>query len=378
MNPRSIALACAAAAIAVSGIAVATSIEPVDWRVSALVHMSETEPLAPVARASDPKFVFVNQEAHYDGVYFYAMARDPFARGHEHTLIDRPAYRYGHVGYGWLASVASFGRAKAVPAALLMLGLVGIGVAGFAGSLLAREFGWSGWWGLVVAGSPGLIFAVTANTSEPVAAAFLTLGLLAWAQKRWRFAALWFAAMCLTKEPLLVVPVGLAVWELVEHARGRAREGSLERVALLAIGPVLFLAWYAYLRVTFGVWPFQQEAQDFLTFPFAGWIDSMRRAGELARGSFQASQVGNAAVALLAVWGLVLIIGFVRARKFEAFIHPVFILMALVIVSLNWLGLQYPKDLIRESAMTLLVLPLAIAGRRAAPDGSDSELPVSA
>ena len=377
MNPRSIALACAAAAIAVSGIAVATSIEPVDWRVSALVHMSATEPLASIAKANDPDFVFVHQEAHYDGVYFYAMARDPLARGSEHTLIDRPAYRYGHVGYGWLAAAASFGRAKAVPVALLVLGLAGISVAGFAASLLAREFGWSGWWGLVVAGSPGLIFAVTADTSEPVAAAFLALGLLAWTQRRWRVAAIWLAAMCLTKEPLLVVPVGLVVWELVERARGRAREGMLERVALLAIGPVLFLAWYSYLRVTFGVWPFQQEAQDFLTFPFVGWIDSMRRAGELARGSFQASQVGNAAIALLAVWGLILIIGLIRARKFESFIHPVFILMALVIASLNWLGLLFPKDLIRESAMTLLVLPLAIAGRRAVPRESRSDSPVA-
>jgi hypothetical protein len=222
-----------------------------------------------------------------------------------------------------------------------------------------------------------LIFAVTADTSEPVAAALLALGLLAWAQQRWRPAAIWFAAMCLTKEPLLVVPVGLVVWELVERARGRRREGMVERVALLASGPVLFLAWYVYLRITFGVWPFQQEAQDFLTFPFAGWIDSMRRAGELARGPFQASQVGNAALALLAVWGFVLVIGFVRARKLSTFMHPVFILMALVIASLNWLGLLFPKDLIRESAMTLLVLPLAIAGRRTVPSGSGDELPVA-
>jgi hypothetical protein len=378
MHPRSIALVCAAAAIAVSGAAIAASLEPVGWRVSALVHMSASEPLADVAKANDPNFVFVHQEAHYDGVYFYAMANDPLARGREHTLIDRPAYRYGHVGYGWLAWAASFGRSQAVPGALLVLGLAGIAAAGFAGSLLAREFGWSGWWGLIVAGSPGLIFAVTADTSEPVAAALLAFGLLAWAHKRWRTAAIWFAAMCLTKEPLLVVPVGLVAWELVERARGRRREGMLERVALLGIGPILFLTWYAYLRFTFGVWPFQQEAQDFLTFPFVGWIDSMRRAGELARGSFHASQVGNAALALLAVWGLLLIIGFIRARRLETFIQPVFILMALVIASLNWLGLLFPKDLIRESAMTFLVLPLAIAGRRNVPDNSGRDPTIAA
>jgi len=308
--------------------------------------------------------VFVHPEAHYDGTYFYAIARDPFAQGEAHRLIDRSAYRYGHAGYGWLAWIVSFGQGGAVPFALLIVALAGVGGAGFAASLLARAFGWSGWWGLLVALSPGIVFAVTVDTSEPVAAAFLLMGLLAWKQERWGLAAVWLAAACLTKEPLLVVPVGVAAWELVELRRGRGIEGIRKRIALLAIGPVLFLAWYIYLRATFGVWPFQQEAQDYLTFPFVGWIDSMRKASVLARGSFQAMQVGNAAVPLLAVWGAAMIVGLVRARKVHSFVEPVFILMALTVLSLNWLGVLFPKDLIRETALTMLLLPLALAGRR--------------
>jgi len=364
LSPRSIALACAAAAIGVCGVAAATSIEPVGWQASALVRMSQTDQLAGPAQVADPSFVLVHTEAHYDGVYFYAIARDPIARGTAHELIDRAAYRYGHAGYGWLAWLASAGQPRAIPVALLVLGLAGAGVAAFAGSSLARNFGWSGWWGLLVALSPGLVFAITVDTAEPVAAAFLALGLLGWAQKRWRFAAVWFAAACLTKEPLLVVPVGLAFWELVELGRGRATEGSGRRIALLAIGPVLFAAWYIYLRSTFGVWPFRQEAQDYLTFPYAGWLDSIRKASEFARGPFFGMQVGSAAVALLAVWGAALTIGLIRARRIRTFVDPAFILMAFTILSLNWLGVLYPKDLIRESALTMLVLPLAIAGRR--------------
>src|ERR1051326_2468641 len=114
MRPRAIALACAAAALVVCGLAALSEISQ-QGGITSLVHMSASEPMAAVARRTDPSFRFVDPQAHYDGVYFYAMARDPLARGPEHLLLDRPAYRYGHIGYAWLVWLASFGRASAVP-----------------------------------------------------------------------------------------------------------------------------------------------------------------------------------------------------------------------------------------------------------------------
>jgi hypothetical protein len=364
MRPRNIALACAAAALAVCGGAAAAVVSE-RGSVSALVHMSRTEPMAELAFRSDPSFAFVDVQSHYDGVYFYAMARDPFALGVEHTKLDRAAYRYGHVGYAWLAALASFGHASAIPPALLVIGLIGAGIGGFAASRLAGELGWSPWWGLLVAFSPGLVFAVTVDTSEPVAFAFTVLALLAWTRRRSFVAGLLMSAACLTKEPLLLVPVGLGVWEAVNWWRNRSPGPDLvPRLTALAIGPVIFLGWYLYLRSAFGLWPFVQETKDYFAIPFVGWWNSMRSAAALAAGPFYPNQIGNAAIPLLAIIAAALTIGLVRSVRFRSFIQPVFLLMAILILSLNSVGVLYPKDLMRESAVTMLLLPAAIAGRR--------------
>src|ERR1700676_4156926 len=84
----------------------------------------------PLVREADPGFHFVSPAQHYDGTYYYAIARDLLLRGREHTLIDQATYRYGHPLHGWLAGMLSFGQARAVPAALLLLSLIGLALAG--------------------------------------------------------------------------------------------------------------------------------------------------------------------------------------------------------------------------------------------------------
>jgi hypothetical protein len=93
------------------------------WKFSAssLIHLSNSDALAPLAHQFDPNFVFVNSVSHYDGVYYYAMAIDPLIRGNVHTLIDLAAYRYGHPLHSWLAYIISFGQAKFVPLALVLV-----------------------------------------------------------------------------------------------------------------------------------------------------------------------------------------------------------------------------------------------------------------
>ena len=98
-----IPLACAAVAMATACLAVLATVSVADWNVTVLVRMAAEEPIAPLARETDPDFAFVHYHGRGDGVSYYAIARDPLARGDEHDLIQWPAYRYGHPGYSWLA-----------------------------------------------------------------------------------------------------------------------------------------------------------------------------------------------------------------------------------------------------------------------------------
>ena len=139
-DPRYVALLCAAAAVAVAASAAVTMIAFNDWEPSVLVRMSEDEPMAEVARAYDPGFVFVPAEAHFDGVYFYTIALDPFARRDLHQRIDLYEYRYGHPGYGWIVSFIAMGILRdegSVSLVLLLVSLAAMGLAGWTVSRLA-------------------------------------------------------------------------------------------------------------------------------------------------------------------------------------------------------------------------------------------------
>ena len=196
------------------------SLHWVAWDTTALVRMHDTLPLAKLAVRDDPSFRLRGHSGFYDGAYFYAIARDPLATGEAHRLLEEAPYSWGHPAYGWLAWLASAGgRPGAVPDALLALGLLAIAAAGAAASVLARALGWTAWGGLAVALNPGLVFAVNTDTSEPLGAALLLLGLAAYVRGHRGWALALLAALCLVKEPLVLVPLGIGAWDLWRRRR---------------------------------------------------------------------------------------------------------------------------------------------------------------
>ena len=85
-----------------------------------------------------------------------------------------------------MASLLSLGNPVLIPYVFLLLNLVGMATAAAAVSLIGRELGFSPWAGLLVALNPGLVYATTIDTSEPVAAALLAVALLLWIRGRWK------------------------------------------------------------------------------------------------------------------------------------------------------------------------------------------------
>lgn len=354
------ALACALVAVATALGAALTTVSVADWQVTALVRMAAEQPLAPLARASDADFAFVHYHGRGDGVSYYAIARDPLARGEEHELIQWAAYRYGHPGFSWAALLLSAGDPALVPFAFLLLNLAGMGVAAGAASLIARELGHSPWGGLLVALNPGLIYATTIDTSEPVAAALLALVLLAWLRGRWQLGLPILAALCLVKEWFVLVALGLAVWELLQYRRSGRRQ-VVTRIAGLGASVIPFALWYLYVVVHFGSWP-AAPAGELLQLPLTGWAQTARLAADLGLQTFDRVVVGHAALPLLAVVGLALLLGIVRSLRLRNPIQLVYLAFMPVVLGLNSLNLLYTKDLIRTLAVPLALVPAVLVG----------------
>jgi hypothetical protein len=347
-----ISLACAVAALATAGIGVVASLERGRWNTTGLVQMWDTLPLSKLAVRDQPGFVLRGNAGHYDGAFFYAVARDPLATGQAHTLLPQAPYYWGHPAYGWLAWLASGGgQPRTVPDALLAVGLLSMFVAGGAASLLAGVLGWSAWGGLVVALNPGLIFAAYSDTSEPLGAALLMLALWTYATARRGWAIGLFAVLCFDKEPLVLVPLAIAAWEY-----WRTRRPPLVALAVVPAG-----LWWLYLRIHLGGFPFGYGSQR-LTAPFVGWTQGMLdAASQIWQPDPNAAQLGQAAVALIIAVGAAIVLGSVYALRLRNVVAPAYLVLAALYACITPNGVQYPKDLIREVALVLTLVPFVIA-----------------
>jgi hypothetical protein len=209
--------------------------------------------------------------------------------------------------------------------------------------------------------NPGLVFAVNTDTSEPLGAALLLLGLTAYVRGRRGWAVGLLAALCFVKEPLVLVPLAIGAWEL-----WRTRRPPL---VVLAVVPAAL--WWVYLRIQLGAFPVGQ-GRERLTAPFLGWLHGLSGAARQSwdRG-IDTAQLGQAAVALIIVVGLAILVAAVVALRLRNVVAPAFLAIAALYACITPNGVQYPKDLIRELALVLILLPFVLASR-AAPEDSSS------
>ena len=362
-EPILVAIACAVIAMFVSGIAVLTVISLTDFNITSIVRMSPADDVAKLAREIDPSFQLVAGEAHYDGVYYYAIALDPLATKEAHQLIDLSAYRYSHAGFGWAAWLMSFGQPSLVPGALLGLGLASVGAASAIASVISSRLGWTPWAGLLVGLNPGVIYAVSADTGEPFALVLLGLLILCWWKRRWAWAGALGVALCLTKEMFLFVCAGLFVWTLLEMRRNRTREGSLGALAAASVGPLSWILWQVYLFTKFEEFSLSEVPKSFYV-PFAGWIESLSIAGGLSLSTADSTQVGQVSVPLIVAIGALLAIGIYMARRMRTEIEAIFLFLAVFAFCWGPYQLVYPKELLRLAATPLILLPALIGSRR--------------
>lgn len=254
----------------VAAIAIVSTIRPAGWSLSALPRVDSATAMGAAARAFDPGFHTVHPGA-YDGQFYWGIAIDPLATGPLHRAFDKPTYRYGHPLYGWLGWLFSAGRATAVPGALAAIGLASLFAAAAAAAILGLGRGRSGWEGLFVALNPGLISSAVNDLAEPLAAALILGALLALARGKRVAAWVCLALLPLGKEPLVVIPLAVVAWELVQ----RRRRGA----AALATALIPALLWWTYARIHLGAW--FTSGDTALGKPLVGWYRAFLHQGTL-------------------------------------------------------------------------------------------------
>jgi hypothetical protein len=195
-------------------------------------------------------FVFPNSHG-YDGQFFYRLALDPFTstRTDFGVTLDNPAYRQRRILVPALAWLASFGDSSRVPSALLILNLVALALAGWAGGAYARSLGRHALWGLAFALYPGFLLSTARDLAEVVAVVLALAAFLALRARRFALATAALTLASFARETTLLFALGVAIVGVLESAT-RAKRTVPLFVWIVPIG--LQGAWQAALSVVWG------------------------------------------------------------------------------------------------------------------------------
>lgn len=228
------------------------------WNISALFHMDT----AFGERHDVPSGLVLYEDAGYDGMLYYQIARDlPALFTGGQTSFDSP-YRFQRIllpGIVWLFTV---GHAGAFPMAFFivnMLATVGTLV------VMLRVTDGKPLHALAAVFTPAMFVGVLYTLTEPLSTFFVAVFLLLW-QRSGRTVTLGgILALTLSlfaRETTIFLIAPLFLWYLWKR--------QWRQAFLLLLPLVLLFAWQAFLVTRFGDVPLERSAGALSTIPFHG------------------------------------------------------------------------------------------------------------
>ena len=340
------ALCSGLVALLLASLEMTRALAPAGWSLTVLPRVDSATRLGALARALEPGFRTVHPGA-YDGQFYWGIAVDPLAIGNLHGAFDKASYRYGHPLYGWLGWLLSAGQARAAAAGLTAAALLSVAAAAVAASALGVTRGRSGWIGLFVALSPGLIVAAGDDLAEPLAVALLLGGLAFYLRARDLPAWICFALLPLAKEQLVLVPLAVAAYELRVTRPARALRFAA------AIVPALI--WWTYTRFTLGAW--FTTGDTALGRPLQGWWRALVDARPSRLTEYSTSAV---IILLLAV----LVLAFVRAMQVRGPLELCYLALAAVAICLAPNATVALSTALRNTVFLVALVPFILLAAR--------------
>lgn len=214
----------------------------------------------------------------YDGQWFLGLAYDPLLRDRLASTFDMPRYRAGRplqAMVGWLLAA---GRPGAIPAALLLVGPLALGLGSAASGRLLAACGRSRWWGLGFALVPGVAVGVIFATAEPLGLALAVLGLSLALEAHPVASGAAFAGAGLTKESYLVFAGAAALWLLLSAGAGTLRARLAGAALLVGPGVAALGLWWAYVARMIPGSAADASAAGAVGPPLAGWGSALALA----------------------------------------------------------------------------------------------------
>lgn len=208
----------------------------------------------------------------HDGQFYFIQASDPLLLDPERHvgLTDFPVYRGQRVFYPFVAGLGGLLDPSLIVWTLIGVNVFAMALGSWSVGALADHAGASSWWGLAFALNQGFVAELILDGSGVLAAALAFSGVLALQRGRSGYSAALFLLASLTREALVVVPLGAAAWLWSQRERRRA-------FALAGPSLIATALWAGYVRMQLQLWPEIGQTPNLGT-PIVGIIESFRIA----------------------------------------------------------------------------------------------------
>ena len=223
--------------------------------IEGLLQVGETSDVRPLIQSQLGNIPLAPGPGH-DGQIYYAIGLD-LSGDEVGPLLDHAGYRYRRILYPLLASGFGLLEGSALLIGMIVVTIASTAVAAGTTAAVATRVGISEWAALAVLLNPGVWLSVRLLTSDTLALALTTAGLMALGA-RLAVPAVSFALSTLAKDVFVVTPIGLAV--------GRDRK----RWILAGISLLVLAAWMTWLTLTLGD---GFTGRGNVALPFVGLVD---------------------------------------------------------------------------------------------------------
>jgi hypothetical protein len=232
-----------------------------------------------------------------DGQQYYAIARTLPHLAAAAPELDRPQYRLQRIGFpalGWLLHPSGGGPGLVI--ALLFVNALGVALlCGGAAALLALDKTPPAW-ALTALIAPGLFLSLRSTAADALALGLAVAAVVAARRRHFVLAALLAAGAALTREPIIVALLGLALPFCTRSWRHNAR-----LLGALVAAPALAVAgWFLAVHATVAQ-AHHLQVREFAP-PFFGAVDAVRywrQVGNFGPAVIIGITVGMVLVALI-------------------------------------------------------------------------------
>lgn len=229
--------------------------------VSALLHMDV--PFGELHMV--PESVVLYEDAAYDGMLYYQVARDiPELVFGDYISLDSP-YRFQRILLPLLMNAVTLGDERGFPLALLLLNLVAALLTLWIMVGVTRKAGLHAWSSLL---NPAMLIGILYSLTEPVSALFIAVFLGVWERAGKQMTAWGILALTLSmfaRETTIFLLGLLFAWYVFKR--------EWRNAAAAVIPAIPFFVWQHVLSLRFGDIGFQANS-NIIDFPFKGPVQA--------------------------------------------------------------------------------------------------------